>query len=204
MVTQLPPELRGERPLAEYFENMGLSVESVNICRDVGSLKKILDKRTEALLKLESAWVQYVGNPAVVESSGNSDRDVMPLVDVDASDVEDQRKRIVVPHRPRPTLRPGWFRPKVDALEYLEAEFKKIDELFVKRRRAGKFRASHAAFITFEKMSSAVSHHLFSGRDSQLTYDWNSKLLLKPSMLRAQLNARHVSPLKPGTLYGLQ
>lgn len=159
MVSHLPPELRGERSLAEYFENMGLCVESVTICRDVGSLKNILDKRTQALLKLESAWVQYVGNPAVVESSGSSDRDVMPLIDVDASDVEDQRKRIVVPYRPRPTLRPGWFRQKVDALEFLELEFKKIDELFVKRRRTGKFRASHTAFVTFEKMSSAVRIH---------------------------------------------
>ncbi|KAL4243386.1 CSC1 family protein, partial [Abortiporus biennis] len=155
MVTRLPSQLQGERTLAEYFEGMGLAVESVNICREVDSLKKLLDKRTEALLKLESAWVQYVGNPAVVEASDSSDRDVMPLIDVEVNDVEEQRRKIVVPHRPRPTLRPGWFKAKVDALEYLEAEFKKADEQFMKRRRTAKFKPTHVAFVTFEKMSSA-------------------------------------------------
>lgn len=199
MISNLPPELRGERPLAEYFENMGLCVESVNICRDVGSLKKILDKRTEALLKLETAWVQYVGNPAVVESSGDSERDIMPLIDVDASDVEEQRKRIVVPHRPRPTLRPGWFRQKVDALEFLEAEFKKIDELFVKRRRTGKFKASHTAFVTFEKMSSAVRRDQFVVSRMSNLYLPASKLRLKPSMPQVRVNASHTLHQKPAT-----
>ncbi|THH27471.1 hypothetical protein EUX98_g6719 [Antrodiella citrinella] len=155
MVQQLPPHLQGEKALAEYFETMGLSVESVNICREVGSLKKLLDRRTEALLKLESAWVQYLGNPAVVETPRTADQDVMPLVDVDEPDLEDQRKKFVVPNRKRPTLRPGWFKPQVDALEYLEEEFKKADEMVLKRRRVGKFKATHTAFVTFEKMSSA-------------------------------------------------
>ncbi|KAH8093801.1 hypothetical protein BXZ70DRAFT_949239 [Cristinia sonorae] len=155
MMKQLPPHLQGEKALAEYFENMGLSVESVNICREVASLKRLIDKRTEALLKLESAWVSYLGNPAIVESPRSADQDVMPLVDVDGPDLEDQRKKFVVPHKKRPTLRPGWFKPKVDALEYLEEEFKKLDELVIKRRRVGRFKATHTAFVTFEKMSSA-------------------------------------------------
>ncbi|KAI0073303.1 DUF221-domain-containing protein [Panus rudis PR-1116 ss-1] len=64
-------------------------------------------------------------------------------------------KRLVVPHRRRPTIRPRWFGPEADALEYLEEEFEKADEAVQKRRRLGKFKASHAAFVTFEKMSSA-------------------------------------------------
>lgn len=156
MVQQLPQHLQNEKALAEYFETMGLSVESINICREVASLKKLIDKRTDALLKLESAWVSYLGNPAVMETPRTADQDVMPLVDVDEPDVEDQRKKFVLPNRKRPTLRPGWFKPKVDALEYLGEEFRKMDELVNKRRRSGRFKATHTAFVTFEKMSSAV------------------------------------------------
>ena len=158
MVTQIPPQLRSEKTLAEYFESMDLAVESVNLCREVGSLKTLLDKRTEALLNLESAWVSYLGNPADVESHATVNRETSPLIDLDAPDVEDQRKRLVVPHRSRPTLRPTWFSRKVDALEYLEEQFKKADEAVQKRRRLGKFKPTETAFVTFEKTSSAVSH----------------------------------------------
>ena len=43
-----------------------------------------------------------------------------PLID---GDIEGGQQRLVVPHRRRPTIRPGWYHPPVDALEYLEAEF---------------------------------------------------------------------------------
>lgn len=160
MVTQIPPQLRSEKTLAEYFENMGLSVESVNLCREVGSLKNLLDRRTDALLKLESAWVAYLGNPADVEPHASVNHETSPLIDLDAPEVEAQRKRLVVPHRSRPTLRPTWFGQKVDALEYLEEEFKKADEAVQRRRRLGKFKPTETAFVTFEKMSSAVGHFL--------------------------------------------
>ncbi|KAG8730698.1 hypothetical protein FRC11_006065, partial [Ceratobasidium sp. 423] len=68
MCTRLPLHLRGERTLADYFESMNLRVESVSLCRAVNSLDALLAKRTEALLKLENAWTDYVGNPSVVES----------------------------------------------------------------------------------------------------------------------------------------
>ena len=42
MVTHLPAYLRSERALAEYFESMDLSVESVSVCREIQSLKKLL------------------------------------------------------------------------------------------------------------------------------------------------------------------
>ncbi|KAJ6568448.1 hypothetical protein B0H10DRAFT_2164417 [Mycena sp. CBHHK59/15] len=153
MVTNLPRILQGERPLAEYFENMNLSVESVTVCREVGSLKDLIDKRTEALLKLETAWVSYVGNPSSVEEYDPEDSGVMPLIDVESGGGS-QQQRLVVPHRQRPTIRPRWFAPKVDALEYLEAQFKEIDER-VRKRRMAKFKATQVAFVTFEKMSSA-------------------------------------------------
>ncbi|KAL0071018.1 hypothetical protein AAF712_001576 [Marasmius tenuissimus] len=159
MITKLPRHLRGERPLAEYFEAMDMTVESVTIVREVGSLKKLLDKRTEALLKLEHAWVSYVGNPSTVEEYNPESSAAIPSL-MDDDDVEhgitpSQRGRLVVPHRKRPTIRPGWFQPKVDALEYLEKNFRELDELVKRRRRNGKFRATQTAFVTFEKMSSA-------------------------------------------------
>ncbi|KAJ7083663.1 hypothetical protein B0H15DRAFT_850317 [Mycena belliarum] len=152
MVTNLPRSLQGERPLAEYFENMGLSVESVTVCREVGSLKNLIDKRTTALLKLEAAWVDYVGNPSTVEEYDPEASGAMPLVDVESG--TGQQQRLVVPHRARPTIRPRWFGAKVDALEYLEGQFKEIDEK-VRKRRMSKFKSTPVAFVTFEKMSSA-------------------------------------------------
>ncbi|KAH9949754.1 hypothetical protein B0H21DRAFT_88992 [Amylocystis lapponica] len=152
MVARIPPHLQGERALAEYFENMGMNVESVSICREMGSLKRLLDMRTAALLKLEAAWVQYVGNPSVVDVRRPAEREA-PLVDVDAA--ESQQVPLVVPGRRRPTHRPGWFKPKVDAIEFLEEKFTEADELVKRRRRTGRFKASQVAFVTFEKMSSA-------------------------------------------------
>lgn len=158
MVTNLPNHLQGERALAVYFEKMGLTVESVTVSRDVGTLKKLLDARTDALLKLEKAWVSYLGNPSTAEFLDPSSTVVAPLIDVagdQQSSLEHQAHRVVVPHHKRPTLRIGWFK-KVDALEFLEARFKEADEAVRAKRKNGRFRASHAAFITFEKMSSAV------------------------------------------------
>ncbi|EAU86779.2 membrane protein [Coprinopsis cinerea okayama7 len=153
LVTNLPHHLQNERTLAEYFEHMDLAVESVTVCRDVGSLKTLLDRRTKALLRLERAWTDYVGNPSTVESY---DPDGTYLDgDVESGPPLSAQARFVTPHKPRPTIRPRWFGRKVDALEYLEAEFKKADELVKERRRRGKFRAAGSAFVTFEKMSSA-------------------------------------------------
>ncbi|KAI5886540.1 DUF221-domain-containing protein [Schizophyllum commune H4-8] len=186
LVTRLPQHLKSERALAEYFEAMDLSVESVSLVREVGSLKRLLDARTEALLRLERAWVRYVGNPSAVEEYDPEAAEGAQLVDVeDGSEVDleanggfrnydaatsNERRRFVVPHRPRPTLRPRWFAlrrcaclpfpvpwlaPKVDALEYLESDFRALDDEFKKRRRNGRFKATETAFVTFEKMSSA-------------------------------------------------
>jgi len=157
LVTRLPIHLRSERRLAEHFENMGLSVESVSVCRDVKSLEPLLAERTKALLKLEQAWVDYVGNPSTVESYDPSDFVAAPLVDIDSSGLESQHPRFVVPHHPRPTLRPGLFKGVADAIEYWDAQFHDADDEVKKRRQLGKFRATHSAFVTFEKMSSAVS-----------------------------------------------
>ncbi|WWC59373.1 uncharacterized protein I303_101925 [Kwoniella dejecticola CBS 10117] len=64
LVSNLPQHLRGDRALADYFENCGWMVESVSVCREVEPVRKVLEKRTIALLKLEEAWCDWVGNPA--------------------------------------------------------------------------------------------------------------------------------------------
>ncbi|KAH7869805.1 uncharacterized protein C8R40DRAFT_1163358 [Lentinula edodes] len=153
MVTNLPQHLRGERSLAEYFESMNMSVESVSVVREVGSLERLLNKRTRALLALEKAWAAYVGNPSTVEEYDPENTAVVNLIEPDTE--SGPTTRLVVPHRQRPTIRPGWFKPKVDALEYLENRFGEIDEIVKRRRRTGKFKATKTAFVTFEKMSSA-------------------------------------------------
>jgi len=160
MVTDLPPHLQGEKKLAIYFENMDLQVESVNVVREANSLKTLIEKRTEALLCLEHEWTKYVGNPSTVGSydpSQNVRSDTAPLIDIGGTDAEAQPVRVVVPHRPRPTVRPGWFKPKVDALEYYNRQFEDFDEQVRKKRKTGKFKATNTAFVTFEKMGDAVS-----------------------------------------------
>jgi calcium permeable stress-gated cation channel len=134
---------------------MGMAVESVSVCREVESLKALIDRRTKALLELENAWVRYVGNPSTVEEYDPEGGGVSLLVDTDIEGGQSAQNRLVVPHRKRLTIRPGWFKPKVDALEYLEERFTEADEL-VKKRRRSKFKSTKAAFVTFEKMSSAV------------------------------------------------
>ncbi|KAG8813472.1 hypothetical protein FRC17_001557 [Serendipita sp. 399] len=159
LVTDLPSHLQGERALAVYFENMGLAVESVNLARHAETLNKLIDKRTKALLNLEWEWTKYVGNPSTVESydpSQNVRVDHAPLVDVGGpSSMESQPARVVVPHRTRPLVRPGWFKKKVDALEYYEKEYEELNEQVKKKRKTGRFKATSTAFVTFEKMSSA-------------------------------------------------
>ncbi|KAL5504873.1 hypothetical protein ACEPAH_7536 [Sanghuangporus vaninii] len=157
MVTDLPPHLRGDRALAVYFENMDLTVESVSLCREVSTLRKLIDIRTEALLKLEKAWTDYLGNPSIVDVFDPSNNAVPPLIDIEEGRAPSANRTapLVVPHRKRPSIRPSWFKSKVDALEFLDERFREADEAVKQRRKTGKFKASHTAFVTFEKMSSA-------------------------------------------------
>lgn len=164
LCTDLPEHLRGEKTLAEHFELMGLPVESVNICREVGELEGLIKKRTDVLLQLEKAWTDYVGNPSSVEDydpSVNIRQDIPPT-SVEHEDHEAQRMRLVVPHQQRPTIRPAWFGKKEDALEWLQASFNEADEAVKKKRRSAKLAACETAFVTFETMASAVSLFTFT------------------------------------------
>jgi hypothetical protein len=67
----LPVHLRAEKPLARYWEDLGLKVESVTVGRKLGTLARLLEERTSKLLALEAAWTQYVGNPVLPEALKN-------------------------------------------------------------------------------------------------------------------------------------
>lgn len=171
LVTNLPEHLRGEHALAVHFEKMDLAVESVSLCRELGSLEGLIQKRTDILLKLESAWTAYVGNPSSVEEydpSVNVRNDISTTNLIDQVDEEQQRARLVVPHRKRPTTRPKWFGPKQDALEYLQAQFNEADEAVKRKRRSAKLNATATAFVTFETMAHAVRTPRFTNTNSQI------------------------------------
>ncbi|KAK0540040.1 hypothetical protein OC835_000838 [Tilletia horrida] len=62
-IRDLPPHLRDDRALADYFERMGLMVESTAVVRHSGELTKLLKQRSDALRDLERAWCKWLGNP---------------------------------------------------------------------------------------------------------------------------------------------
>lgn len=184
MVTQVPHYLRGDRQLAEYFEGCGWQVESVNICRHVEPIRKALDQRTQALRRLERAWVDWVGNPAKADgyspdiyrkamqngshqrqTSADEYNETSALVQSAESgtygstelDPEILRNEYSVIHtsKPRPMYRPRAFGAKVDAINYWEKQFATADEEVRQLRKNGEFKATHVAFVTFEDAKDA-------------------------------------------------
>ncbi|KAI5996071.1 hypothetical protein EDC04DRAFT_2801083 [Pisolithus marmoratus] len=111
MLTSLPVHLCSERALAEYFENYGVKCGKRFCLQRSSNIKGLLDQRTKALLELRERLDKLWST-----------------------------RQIGRPHRKRPTIRPGWFTPRVDALEYLEAKFKEADA-----------KPLTVAFVTFEK-----------------------------------------------------
>lgn len=183
IVTQVPHHLRGDRALAEYFEGCGWQVESVNICRHVDAIRRALDKRTHALVSLERAWVDWVGNPAKADgytpdiyrkamrngdgarqTNADNNSESSPLVQgADSNygstelDPEILRREYSVIHttRARPTFRPHLGGAKVDSINYWEKKFSVADEEVRHLRKTGEFPASHVAFVTFDDAKDA-------------------------------------------------
>jgi hypothetical protein len=158
-------------------------VESVSVVREVDPLKRVLEKRTNALLQLEGAWTEWVGNPAKdvsgydpkvykdkskrTRSQGdNEDDQLIPGINGDTEeqfassngDVENQQCHSHVhTTRPRPSFRPKTFGAKVDSIEHWENNYQYADEETRSMRQKGIYEATHAAFVTFEDVKSAVS-----------------------------------------------
>ncbi|KAE8222844.1 hypothetical protein CF319_g4024 [Tilletia indica] len=67
-IRDLPPHLRDDRALTDYFERMGLMVESTAVVRHSGELSKLLKQRADALRDLERAWCKWLGNPTTAKN----------------------------------------------------------------------------------------------------------------------------------------
>lgn len=196
LVSEVPKHLRGDKALADYFENCGWSVESVSVVREVEPLKRVLEKRTNALLQLEGAWTEWVGNPAkgvqgydtnVYADKKKKDKKARNATDENEpliagignehdtgnssgngngegegygpEDVERQQCHAHVhTQRPRPSFRPQPLGSKVDSIEHWEKQYMYADEETRSMRQKGIYEATHAAFVTFEDIKSAVSH----------------------------------------------
>jgi len=175
LITGIPPYLRSDRKLADYFEKLGIGVvESVHTIRHVGRLLEFIKERTQHLRQLETAYTNYLGNPCED-----------PAYDPDEILNEEESREVTLhetcsstgldglpthqKQRQRPTIRQGiCCGPKVDAIDYYTEKFDEIDELVVKARKVGKFLPTSVGFVTFEETISAVSIWKKRGRFVQI------------------------------------
>ncbi|CAO3586312.1 unnamed protein product [Absidia cylindrospora] len=64
LVSGIPPSLRSDRKLADYFEKLGIGVvDSVHIIRHVSRLLDFIKERAHSLRRLELAYTRLWGNP---------------------------------------------------------------------------------------------------------------------------------------------
>ncbi|ORZ02958.1 hypothetical protein BCR43DRAFT_482456 [Syncephalastrum racemosum] len=171
-VSGIPPNLRSDRKLAEYFEQLGIGVvESVHIIRHVNRLLDHIKERARHLRQLETAYAKYWGNPCDDPSYdpdhllAEAERDssgLRPLTwhptDVASGSSASLLPVAKKPNTNRPILRDGFMGccgPARDAIEYHTDQFNQVDGLVLKARRFGKFLPTSVGFVTFEHGVSA-------------------------------------------------
>ncbi|TIC63896.1 DUF221-domain-containing protein [Wallemia mellicola] len=146
MIESIPSHLRDEKALSDYFDSINMKVETVSLVKGVKALDNLLTKRTKALLLLECAWSNYLGNPSQATFSQPSN-----------NDLEISSINLTVLGKSRPTTRSGLFGLngiKIDKLRMLERNFENLDRI-VKTSRKSEYKNTHVAFVTFENASSA-------------------------------------------------
>ncbi|CDS12241.1 hypothetical protein LRAMOSA04436 [Lichtheimia ramosa] len=163
LVTGIPPHLRSDRKLAEYFEKLGIGVvESVHIVRHLDRLMDYIKERAQYLRRLEHAYSKYWGNPcedATYDPDtlfGENERESTTLRSISSSC--SPMYHPVSVKRNRPVIRHGFmglFGKSVDAIEYYTERFHEIDSLVLKARRYGRFLPTSVGFVTFEHSVSA-------------------------------------------------
>ncbi|KAI8084845.1 uncharacterized protein BX664DRAFT_266866 [Halteromyces radiatus] len=161
LVSGIPPALRSDQALADYFEKLGIGVvDSVHIIRHVSRLLDFIKERALCLRQLETAYARFWGNPC-------ND----PAYDPDflLSEAEqDQRLNALnciftklknkVKEPTRPLAKDGFLGvvgKHVDAIEYYTERFNELDATVIKARRYGKFLPTSVGFVTFEDTMSA-------------------------------------------------
>jgi hypothetical protein len=163
LITGIPPYLRSDRKLADYFEKLGIGVvESVHTIRHVGRLLEFIKERTQHLRKLETAYTNYLGNPCDIhgydpdEILAEEDERERTLHEISITD-NNSALPTHLKTKERPTFKQGLIcGPKIDAIDYYTEKFDEIDELVVKARKVGKFLPTSVGFVTFEETISAV------------------------------------------------
>lgn len=163
LVTGIPPQLRSDRKLADYFEKLGIGVvESVHTIRHVGRLLEFIKERAQHLRQLETAYTNYLGNPC--EDPNYDPDEILNAEDErgvqlrETSSVDSDTLPTHYKDKPRPTTSQGLLcGPKVDTIDYYTAKFDEVDDLVVKARKVGKFLPTSVGFVTFEESISAVS-----------------------------------------------
>lgn len=164
LITGIPPYLRSDRKLADYFEKLGIGVvESVHTIRHVGRLLEFIKERAQHLRQLETAYTNYLGNPC--ELKGYDPDDILAEEDERERTLHETDNNSALPThiktKERPTFKQGLLcGPKIDSIDYYTEKFDEIDELVVKARKVGKFLPTSVGFVTFEETISAVRRHI--------------------------------------------
>ncbi|KAI8097594.1 uncharacterized protein BX664DRAFT_293215 [Halteromyces radiatus] len=153
IVTGLPDELRTDQALADYFESLGVGlVVSCHVVRHVKGLGHILRLRANNLDKLESSYVEYLGNPCQYIN------DHPDYISHHARCItqEDNERQQQQQQQQQLNGFLGLCGPKVDAIDYYTKEFDKWDKLALEARGSPNFDMTSVGFVTFEKMKSAL------------------------------------------------
>ncbi|RCI03720.1 hypothetical protein CU098_004658, partial [Rhizopus stolonifer] len=127
LITGIPPHLRSDHKLAEYFDNLGIGVvESVHTIRHLGRLLEFIKERSQYLRQLETVYAKYLGNPQHIRAAA------------------------------RPTIQENiLWGSQLDAIDLYTKKFEQVDGLVQKARQVGKFAPTSVGFITFEETMSA-------------------------------------------------
>ncbi|RUS30587.1 hypothetical protein BC938DRAFT_479215, partial [Jimgerdemannia flammicorona] len=173
MVQGIPPSLRTDKALAEYYEGLGLgAVESTHVVRHLSRLTSLVRQRAEVLKKLERAYAEYWGNPCS-DPAYDPDAIIAETEAIEVAEVSAQSGRrgpsvdshvgllpLASRRKERPTIRTGpfgLFGTKVDAIDYLTHRFNELDEQVVLARRSKGYDVGTVGFVTFEEINSAVN-----------------------------------------------
>ncbi|KAI9027244.1 hypothetical protein CLU79DRAFT_740969 [Phycomyces nitens] len=164
LVTGIPPNLRSDRKLAEYFETLGIGVvDSVHIIRHVSRLLEFIKERAQYLRRLETAYTDFWGNPCYDPTYDpdrllrEAERD-QSLHALDWTTTGTEGLPTHSKDRERPLVRDGFMGligNEVDSIKFHTEKFNEIDEMVLKARKHGRFLPTSVGFVTYEDSISA-------------------------------------------------
>ncbi|KAI9292695.1 DUF221-domain-containing protein [Neoconidiobolus thromboides FSU 785] len=154
LVEGIPHSLRNEQSLAKYFTSMDFgNVGCVRICHSAAELTRLVRKRADILISLESTITSWIGNPCIKENYNPQELE----------EAISHSKLIQVGEKERPQVKAGFFGivgNKLDAINHKYKQIKDIDaSINLLRLKDNKFRTTGVGFVTFKDIRSA---HLVS------------------------------------------